>query len=335
MPVYNTEKYLKRCLDSLVNQTFKEIEVICVNDASPDNSIKILNEYKEKYPEKVYVIDSKINLRQGGARNLGLDIAKGEYIAFLDSDDWVELNMYEKMYQRIEGKKNAIVYCDYYETEGLEKEKKIILRKEHVDFEKSIDDIRKTLLISPCSIWAGLYSKELFQEKNIRFPEKIFYEDNYLVPLLVLEAENIVELKEPLLNYFVGNESTTRSYNSENTYDRIKSAELLYNKLVELDKLEKYYSELEFYFLEIYYVRTSVMLIVKFFPIRFKTIMELREKIKIFFPNFKKNKYFQQKIKKKPVYGAYFYVLNYTPYFLKVLFNPRALLARMKRKYGC
>lgn len=86
VPCYNVEKYLPRCIESLVNQTLEDIEIILVNDASPDNSIKIMKEYELKYPNKIKIIDSQINLRQGGARNLGIDIATGEFIGFVDSD---------------------------------------------------------------------------------------------------------------------------------------------------------------------------------------------------------------------------------------------------------
>ena len=98
VPVYNVEKYLRECLDSLVNQTLKEIEIICINDASPDNSLKILKEYKKKNPDLIQLIDLKKNLFQGGARNRGLDVAQGEYIAFVDSDDIPNLDFYLSMY---------------------------------------------------------------------------------------------------------------------------------------------------------------------------------------------------------------------------------------------
>ncbi|WP_294594847.1 glycosyltransferase family 2 protein, partial [uncultured Rikenella sp.] len=88
VPCYNAEQFLTRCLDSLVNQTLEGIEIICVNDASPDNGIAILRDYETRYPN-VVVIDLKENVRQGGARNRGIEIARGEYIGFVDADDWV------------------------------------------------------------------------------------------------------------------------------------------------------------------------------------------------------------------------------------------------------
>ena len=102
VPVYNTasDNKLSFCLDSLVKQTINDYEIVAVNDASTDNSLEILNGYKEKYPGKVKVINSEVNLRQGGARNLGIKEASGEWIGFIDSDDWITPDCYEKVIRK-------------------------------------------------------------------------------------------------------------------------------------------------------------------------------------------------------------------------------------------
>lgn len=111
IPVWNVEKYLRECLESVVNQTLKEIEVIIVNDESPDNSEEIILEYKNKYPKLIKYIKKK-NGGVGSARNKGLDIAKGEFISFVDSDDWIDKNMLEEMYNLAKKENNDIVICD-------------------------------------------------------------------------------------------------------------------------------------------------------------------------------------------------------------------------------
>ena len=103
VPVWNVEKYLEKCLDSLVNQTLKEIEIIVVNDESPDNSQKIIDKYVKKYPKKIKALSQK-NGGQGSARNHGLKYATGEYIGYVDSDDYIEKNMYELMYNKAKKK---------------------------------------------------------------------------------------------------------------------------------------------------------------------------------------------------------------------------------------
>ena len=103
IPVYGVEKYLQACIDSVVNQTMKDIEFIFVNDASLDGSLEILRENERKYPDLICVIDSKENLMQGGARNLGIRAARGEYVGFIDSDDFIHPEMYEKLYNKAVG----------------------------------------------------------------------------------------------------------------------------------------------------------------------------------------------------------------------------------------
>ena len=111
VPVYNVEKFIDKCLNSLVNQTLKEIEIIVVNDGSPDNSQKIIDEYVKKYPDKIKSF-IKENGGQGSARNMGMEKAVGEYISFVDSDDWLDLDTLEKMYFLAKKDKSDIVICD-------------------------------------------------------------------------------------------------------------------------------------------------------------------------------------------------------------------------------
>ena len=114
VPVYNVEKYLPTCVESLVNQTLEDIEIILVSDASPDGSNIIMADYEKNYSNKVKCIYLKENIKQGGARNRGLEIATGEYVTFVDSDDYVDDTMFEKMYKEAIRENYDIVYCDYY-----------------------------------------------------------------------------------------------------------------------------------------------------------------------------------------------------------------------------
>ncbi len=111
VPIYNVEKYLRKSLDSLANQTINDYEVILVNDGSTDNSQSIIDEYVEKY--SVFKGFKKENGGMSSARNFGLKYAKGEYIAFVDSDDFVELNFLEKLYDKAKKDKSDVVICDY------------------------------------------------------------------------------------------------------------------------------------------------------------------------------------------------------------------------------
>ena len=118
VPVYNmaADKKLEYCLESLVNQTIEDYEIIAVDDCSTDNSLEILRSYEKKYPEKFKVIASPVNKKQGGAKNLGLEIAKGEWIGFIDSDDWITPDYYEKLLKKAEETGADMVGCDYHLT---------------------------------------------------------------------------------------------------------------------------------------------------------------------------------------------------------------------------
>lgn len=245
VPVYNVESILSRCLDSLVNQSLKEIEIICVNDASTDNSLKILYKYAAQY-KNIRVIDLKENLHQGGARNRGIEIAEGDFIGFVDSDDWIDLKMYEKLYNLAISSNADLVSCDYdtVNSEGN------ILSESITDQNKFCgeisEQIRDEFLITTGSVWSKLYKKDLLVKNNVWFPEKIFYEDNYFVPIVALYAHRYAHISECLYHYFVNINSTTQKRNSKNIEDRIKSLDLQMNYFKSNKLLEKYPKSIEY-----------------------------------------------------------------------------------------
>lgn len=128
VPVYNGESYIKACIDSILNQTLKEIEIIVINDGSIDNTNKVLENYRKEYPNQIKVIE-KENEGQGKARNVGINLAKGEFLTFVDSDDTIEPNMLKKMYDTIKKQHTDIAISDYNEIWGKNQTiKKSILR---------------------------------------------------------------------------------------------------------------------------------------------------------------------------------------------------------------
>lgn len=171
IPVYNVEEYLRQCLDSVINQTLKEIEIICVDDGSTDNSLKILKEYAAT--DKRMTVITQENLHAGVARNTGLAVAKGEYVHFLDSDDWVDLDTYEKLYYLIKEKKTNFMKFRSFTYDN--KEKKII-NHAYTDIawitEDQVISIDKNLnwaIKMSDAPWSGFYNLAFLNENNIRF----------------------------------------------------------------------------------------------------------------------------------------------------------------------
>ena len=182
VPAFNTEKYLHRCLDSLVNQTLKDIEIIVVNDCSTDNSRKILDYYEEKYKSILKVFHNESNRGIGYSRNLGMEKAEGEYLCFLDSDDWVKLDMYEKMYKKAKLESLDLVICNYdkkkMDNDGnfSKIENDYVIPEYSVTCLKSTPELLLTVNMGPTN---KLYKKTLL--KNIRFPIDLKYEDMIVI----------------------------------------------------------------------------------------------------------------------------------------------------------
>ena len=191
VPVYNTEKYLKKCLDSLVNQTLKDIEIICINDGSLDNSLQILKEY-EKKDNRIKIVNQR-NQGVSIARNNGIKLASGEYIGFTDSDDYVDLDFYEKLYN---GANNQDM-C------GGE------IKKSNYQYRKYY------------CFWSYIYKKSLIINNNIIFPEKITNgEDVCFLWKAIFLSNKINYVNNTYYHYIKRNGSAV---NSKMTLEKINS----------------------------------------------------------------------------------------------------------------
>lgn len=212
LPVYNVEKYLRQCLDSLINQSYKDLEIICVNDCSPDGSLRILEEYAQK-DSRIKIINQEKNQGQGVARNIGIQIAKGEYISFVDPDDWVELNMFEELHQAIINYNYPkLLQFDIYEQfDGSDIARKYDFAKKmklhlHFDLAKAQRYNLKTfngkLFLNywpPC--WNKVYSREFLLKNDICFSEERYGEDCAFTYPAILKGEDIYYLPEYFYYY--------------------------------------------------------------------------------------------------------------------------------------
>lgn len=174
VPVYNVEKYLEKCLETLISQTLKDIEIICINDGSKDSSLNILKKYALN-DERIKIID-KHNEGLSAARNDGLNAATGEYIGYVDSDDWVDLNFYEKLYNAAK-KYNAEAACANIIRCG-NKVKKYKLKFENEQFiTDNVEKLKATKIPKYNYVWNKIYKRTSLQNLNITFPYGRYYED--------------------------------------------------------------------------------------------------------------------------------------------------------------
>ena len=246
VPIYNVEIYLEKCLNSLVNQTLKEIEIICVNDGSPDNSQDIVDSFCEKYPNKVKSF-IKPNGGLSDARNFGLDYVKGEFIGFIDSDDWAELDAYELMYNKAESTSSDIVVCGINIIYSKTSKSNIVNAGGIDDGGNNLHDKKTILFDTFPNAWNKIYSKELFLETNIRFPLGLLYEDIGTIPALYLTAKKISAVHNPLINYVIDRSGNISQTYDNRLYDIFGVLSETNNHYKMMNQFDNFYNELEYF----------------------------------------------------------------------------------------
>lgn len=283
VPVYNVEDYLDKCLDSLANQTLKDIEIIVINDGTPDNSQKIIDKYVKKYKNvKGYI---KENGGLSDTRNYGLTKATGEFISFIDSDDYIEITMLEKMYQKAIKENLDIVVCDCFKVYPDNNKKEILNSNT-----KYSDDNVKNYLLAPPMAWHRLYKKELF--KNIKFKKGIYYEDLECIPRLVKYTNKIGFLEEPLYNYLQREGSIMKQKEFNNKL--LDIFDVLETNKKEL--LKNYPEEIEYMYIT-HLLRTATLRFLEY-PNYKENLKKINTIIKTNFPNWKNNIYYKKSSKK-------------------------------------
>ncbi len=282
VPVYGVEKYISKCLNSLVNQKLNDIEIIVVNDGTKDNSQKIIDEYVKKYPDKVKSF-IKENGGQGSARNYGLKQATGEYIGYVDSDDYVELDMYEKLYNKAINDNLDIAICGNYNVSEDYKNKKVDL--EFIKYE----DNKINALLGKKAVWNKIYKKSIVEK--LEFRSKVWYEDFDFSIKAICSAKKIGYVNEPLYNYLLREGSTMNNSNV------VRNLEILdaFNEIVKDKNYKKYYDIIEFLAIDHIYISTIVRVINA--KADKKTKMEVIDKLMNYmnnnFSNFRNNKYIE------------------------------------------
>lgn len=328
VPIYNTEKYLRRCIDSLINQTIDGIEIILVNDASTDGCLDIIEEYQKEYPEKVKTINSTINKRQGGARNLGVEIATGEYLGFVDSDDYVDFELYEKMYNEAISNNYDYVECDWF-VDDEEKHTKKVFHSLAIIGNLAIEKKRE-LIINATSIWTKIYKTKIFKEKAIKFPEFLSYEDIPLIVSTPIFFDNRGKVNEPLYYYVKRPESTTTLKNSMHHFDRLDTTLYLIKDLKQRDLYELYKEEIDYQYIKRAYLVTIMTCLKKYDRVNFGYLYIARKNIKENLNKYKNNKYMDHFSKYQ---RALLYANDLHPYFMVLIYRLFGEYEMMKQRF--
>lgn len=197
IPAYNCEKTLVECLGNIVHQSLEDIEVIIVDDASIDGTWDIIAECERQFPDLIIAIKSDVNRGPGGARNIGLMYASGEYIGFADSDDIVDIKMYEKMYITAKEGNYDIVDCGFYDQE---RENAIVYTSDELTGDMN-GYKRSELIVSGGYLWSRIFRRELISDSGICFREKVILEDAEFLMCMHMLAKRVGNVKEILYNY--------------------------------------------------------------------------------------------------------------------------------------
>ena len=294
VPVYNTEKYLDKCLNSLVNQTLQDIEIIVVNDGSKDNSEAIINRFKKNYSDKIFYLN-KENGGLSDARNYAIPHVKSEYIGFVDSDDYVELDMFEKMYNIAIEKNLDLVECNFnWEYPNKIKE----------DCGNNYLGKSDLFLLGRVMACNKLFKTSIIKENNIIFPKSLNYEDIEFFYKLAPYVEDSYLLPNSFYHYIQRENSIINNQN-EKTADIF----IILNNIIEFYKnnnlFDNYKNELEYLYIR-FLLGSSFLRIVKIKnkKLRKELLNKSINELYLKFPNWKNNKLLKIKSKKNMYYKS-------------------------------
>lgn len=306
VPFYNVEGYIEKCLETLVNQTLDDIEIILVNDGSKDRSIDIVKRFLQQYPKKITYLE-KENGGLSDARNYAIPYAKGEYIAFLDSDDYVEKDMYKSMYELARKENSDMVECNFY-WEYQNKRKEDIGKIYHGKKEM----MEKVRVVA----WNKLIKREILEKTQIQFPKGYRYEDVEFTYKLIPYLEKVSFLRQPYIHYVQreGSISNLQNERTKEIFDVLDHVILYYkeNKIY-----EKYKEELEYVYVRYAFCSSLLRMVkIKDAEIKKRLLDETWKNVHKNFPDWKKNQILK---KNRSLKDIYLRTINKTTYKLYAL----------------
>ncbi len=305
IPCHNVENYIMRCFDSLKAQTIglDKLQLIFVDDASTDNTWNILQGIEQEAPESVCVVQLPQNLRQGGARNIGLDYAIGSYIGFVDADDWGEPDMFECLYNTIISDDSDLVFCRHVRDNGkgdlfLTEQQKSTSKKNR-KLRILTDEQRTDFIVSNVigyGVWDKLFRKDFLLDNQIFFPEKLTYEDIFFGSLVYLYAKRVSIVERRLYHYYINDVSTVLGRNQIHHKDIFDINYMKWDIYENRGFLNKFREALEFDFIMSYYMAGFKILALRFDEIPYDDFMKLKKGTLERVPDFEKNTYCESHI---------------------------------------
>ena len=257
IPIYNSQKYLRDCIDSVMQQSLQNIEVLLVDDASTDESWTVMQEYEQKFPDIIRLIRSSENRGPGGARNLAIQEAQGKYLGFVDSDDVIDTNMYLKLYTEAIQHDYDVVDGGYY-RESTE----VAMIHTTDDMTGELDGTkRRALIASGGYIWSKIYHRRLFEDGNLRFRQGVILEDADFLGYVFATAHTMGNVKEVLYCYRNPAGSASNMKELHAYYNNIMAAiQGIYDKLHGLANYEEIRLAVEYEMIQMYSYGVNICL---------------------------------------------------------------------------
>lgn len=301
IPCYNAEQYIDRCLTSVVSQTIglEKLEIVCVNDASTDQTWEKLCFWERQYPNQILLVNCKENGKLGKARNIGLAHAGGAYIAFLDADDWMELDAYEKLYQLIRRYQCEIVQFQYVRDPGTGNIWEARNRREKGDFylELTQEEEHKKFMVTAImdnGCTNKLFDRQFIDRHQLHFPEGRAYEDVYWGVLTQLHAERVYFLNEILYHYFINPDSIVLKMDQPYHMDIFETTMLMWEESCKRGALRRYPREMELNFLIFYYLGGLKVLALRYTDLKYQEYQQICQVVQKTVPAYKSNPYLAQ-----------------------------------------
>lgn len=301
IPCYNVEAYIDRCLTSLVDQTIglDRLEIICVNDASTDGTWEKLCFWEKQYSENILLVNCEENGKPGHARNIGLAHATGAYLAFLDADDWMELDSYEKLYQVITAYKCELVQFRFVRDSGSWDVWQTQSHREKRDFYLDLTDTeeRKKFLVTSImdnGCTNKFYTREFIFGNRLRFPEGCVYEDIYWGVLAQLAVQRVYFFNEKLYHYYINPDSIVLKKDEDYHMDIFHTTMQMWKECRCRGALEEYSREMELNFLVYYYLGGLKVLALRYTKLKYEEYQNMCKTVQRIVPEYKTNPYLGQ-----------------------------------------
>ncbi len=338
VPVYNmaADDKLEFCMKSLIEQNLEDYEIIAVDDCSTDDSLSILKEFEKDYPGKIKVIHSEVNKHQGGAKNIGIKAAQGDFIGFIDADDWIDPDMFRLMLEKADETGADMVGCDLnlvdehtfvvgdvIEANGSPEQSGVL---DH--------DRKKSLILDGGRLVVKIYKRENIIDNKLFFPEGIFYEDNAMSNSYLLTAKHYEYIAKPWYYYYQHDSSTVHSFSLEKCRDRMEAGRIMLSESKRLGFFEEFKPELEYLFTQLFYVNTLFTYMPCVKPAKLSFVKEITAEMLRTFPDFQKNSYYADRThaeEKKLISMACSSPLKFYVYY-KLLWGYRNMRKKLQKK---